>query len=56
MGQVQENFREREEEEFKTAMEVERSTLLCPRFSSQCRILVGIDIIAQLSINFVICK
>ena len=38
---------EREDEEFKKAMEAEVSTLLFPKFSSQCRILVGIDIIAH---------
>ena len=47
---------EREDEEFKKAMEVEVSTLSCPRFSSKYIILVGVDIIAQLSMNFAIFK
>ena len=46
----------REDEEFKKAMEVEVSTLLFPRFSSECRFLVGIDIITQFSMNFAIFK
>ena len=33
------------DEEFKKAMEMEVSTSSFPRFSSKCRILVGIDII-----------
>ena len=45
---------EREDEEFMKAMEAEVSTLLFPRFGSQCRILAGIDIITQLSMNFAI--
>ena len=45
---------EREDEEFKKAMEAKVSTLLFPKFSSQCRILVGIDIIAHSSLKFAI--
>ena len=47
---------EREDKEFKEAMEVEVSTSSCPRFSSKCRILVGIDIITHSSMNFEIFK
>ena len=47
---------EREDEEFKKAMEAEVSTSLCPRFSSKCIILAGIYIIAQLLMNFAIFK
>ena len=47
---------EKEDEEFKMAMEAEVSILLCPRFSSKYRILVGIDIIAHLSMYFAIFK
>ena len=47
---------EREDGEFKKAMEVEVSTSLFPRFSSKCRILVGIDIITQVSMDFTIFK
>ena len=38
---------EREDEEFKKTMEAEVSILLCPRFNSKCRVLVGIDIITH---------
>ena len=37
-------------------MEVEVSTSLFPRFSSKCSVLVGIDIIAQSSMDFAIFK
>ena len=47
---------EREDEEFKRAMEAEVSTLLFPSFNSKCRILVGIDIIAHSSMNFAVFK
>ena len=47
---------EREDEEFKKAMEVEVSTSSFPRFSSRCRILAGIAIIAQSSKDFAIFK
>ena len=47
---------EREDEDFKKAMEAEVSTSSFPRFSSKCRILAGIDIIAQSSMDFAIFK
>ena len=37
---------EREDEEFKKAMEVEVITILFSKFSSKCTILVGVGIIA----------
>ena len=47
---------DREDEEFKRAMEVEVSTSLFPKFSSKYRILAGVDIIAQYPIDFTIFK
>ena len=47
---------EREDEEFKKAMEAEVSILLFSRFSSKCRILAGVDIITQSQIAFLIFK
>ena len=43
---------DREDEEFKRAMEVEVSTSLFSKFSSKYRILAGIDIITQYPIYF----
>ena len=43
---------DREDEEFKSAMEAEVSTSLFSKFSSKYRILVGIDIVTQNPIDF----
>ena len=47
---------EREDEEFKKAMEVQVSILLFSKFSSECRILAGVGIITQFSMDFAIFK
>ena len=45
---------EREDEEFRRAMEAEVSTLSFPGFSSKCRVLAGVDIITHSSMNFAV--
>ena len=45
---------EREDKEFKKAIEVEVSTLLFSKFSSKYRILAGVGIITQSPIDFAI--
>ena len=47
---------DREDEEFKRAMEVEVSTLLSSKFSSKCRILAWAGIITQNPVHFTIFK
>ena len=47
---------DREDEELKRAMEAEVSTLLFSIFSSECRILAEVDIIAKYSMDFAILK
>ena len=47
---------DRKDEEFKRAMEAEVNTPLLSNFSSKCRILVGVDIIAQSQLDFAIFK
>ena len=45
---------DREDEEFKRAMEVEVSTSLFSEFSSKYRILAGLGIITKSQLNFAI--
>ena len=47
---------DREDEEVKSAMEVEVSTSLFSKFRSTCRILAGVNIIPQNPIDFAIFK
>ena len=47
---------DREDEEFKKAMEVKVSTLLFSKLSSKYKILAGVGIIAQNPIDFAIFK
>ena len=51
-----EQILETEDKEIKEAMEAEVSTSSCPRFSSKCRILMGIEFITHYSMNFEIFK
>ena len=47
---------DREDKEFRRAMEEEVSTLLSSKFSNKDKILTGVDIIAQNQINLPIFK
>ena len=47
---------DREDEEFRRAMEEEVSTLLSSKFSNKYRILAGVDIITQNQIDLPIFK
>ena len=47
---------DREDEEFRMAMEGEVSTLLSSKFSNKYRILAGVDIITQSQIDLLIFK